>query len=203
MHIDPDIMNTLEPRTNWVICMEPTGNLQGSYKFLSLVTGKKVTQRKFMEMPSHRSSNKQWKRWLSKMEIKEINFKDRKGVEYKFDNDQEYKMLVEQDKPAPFPDIPAEAPGMLTEFEEKYGVDKVVQDKPKMNDEQRTVLAANNSGLDFLTVPTKVNGGEVIEILDNVKEDVLNEYKQEEVLVKIEPEQTDGVQQTAAGVSKQ
>ena len=82
-------------------------------------------------------------------------------------------------------------------------MDEVVQDEPKMNDEQRTVLAANNLGLDFLTIPTKVNGGEVIEILDNVKEDVLNEYKQEEVLVKIEPEQTDGVQQTAAGVSKQ
>ena len=55
MHIDPDIMNTLEPRTNWVICMGPTGNLQGSYKFLSLVTGKKVTQRKFMEMPRKKS----------------------------------------------------------------------------------------------------------------------------------------------------
>ena len=51
MHIDPDITNTLEPRTNWAICMGPTGNLQGSYKFLSLATGKKVTQRKFTEMP--------------------------------------------------------------------------------------------------------------------------------------------------------
>ena len=27
------------------------GNMQGSYKFLSLVTGKKVMQRKFTEMP--------------------------------------------------------------------------------------------------------------------------------------------------------
>jgi hypothetical protein len=51
MHIDPDITNMLEPRTNWAICMGPTGNLQGSYKFLSLETGKKVTRRKFIEMP--------------------------------------------------------------------------------------------------------------------------------------------------------
>jgi len=50
MHIDPDITNTLEPRTNRAICMGPTGNLQGSYKFLSLATGKKVTLRKFTEM---------------------------------------------------------------------------------------------------------------------------------------------------------
>ena len=51
MHIDLDITNTLEPRTNWAICMGPTGNLQGSYKFLSLATGKKVTRRRFTEMP--------------------------------------------------------------------------------------------------------------------------------------------------------
>ena len=42
-HEDPDITNRLDPRTKWAICMGPTGNLQGSYKFLSLSTGKKVT----------------------------------------------------------------------------------------------------------------------------------------------------------------
>ena len=51
-------------------------------------------------------------------------------------------------------------------------------------------MAANNLGLDFLSVPTKVTRGEVIEILNNDKEDVLNERKQEEVLVKIEPDKT-------------
>jgi len=50
MHIDPDITNTLELMTNWAICMGPMGNLQGSYKFLSLATGKKVMRRKFTEM---------------------------------------------------------------------------------------------------------------------------------------------------------
>jgi hypothetical protein len=41
-------------------------------------------------------------------------------VENKFDNDEVYEMLVEPDKPAPFPDIPAEMPGTLTELEEEY-----------------------------------------------------------------------------------
>jgi hypothetical protein len=45
-------------------------------------------------------------------------------------------MMVEPDEPAPFPDIPAEAPGMLTELEEAYGVDEVVQDEPEQSDEQ-------------------------------------------------------------------
>ena len=37
-----------------------------------------------------------------------------------------------------------------------------------------------------------MTGGEVIEILDDGEEDVLNEYEQEEVLIKIEPDQTVG-----------
>jgi hypothetical protein len=94
--------------------------------------------------------------------VKGISFKDRKGVEYEFYNDEEYEMLVEPDEPAPFPDIPAEAQGMLTELEEEYGVDEVVQDEPKESNEQRAIMAAKNSGLDFSSVPTKATGGEVI-----------------------------------------
>jgi hypothetical protein len=98
--------------------------------------------------------------------------------------------LVEPDEPASFPNIPADAPGMLTKLEEEYGIDNVVQDEPEMSDERQAILAANNSGLDFSSVPTKVTGGEVIEILDNNEEDVLNKYEQEEVIVKIKPDQT-------------
>jgi hypothetical protein len=54
-------------------------------------------------------------------------------------------MLVEPDEPEPFPDVPAEAPGMLTELEEEYGVDEVVQDKPEERDEQQAMMAAENS----------------------------------------------------------
>jgi hypothetical protein len=43
VHVDPEITNTMDPRTKWAICLGPTGNLLGSYKFLSLATGKKVT----------------------------------------------------------------------------------------------------------------------------------------------------------------
>jgi hypothetical protein len=50
VHVDPDITNMIEPRTRWGICLRPTGNIQGSYKFLSLSTGNKVTGRKFTEM---------------------------------------------------------------------------------------------------------------------------------------------------------
>ena len=95
--------------------------------------------------------------------VKEIAFKIRKGFKYAFDNDKEYKMLVELDDPAPFLDIPA----VLTELEEEYGIDKIMQDEPKLSDKQQVILAAENSGLDFLSVPTKLTSGVVIKILDN------------------------------------
>jgi hypothetical protein len=68
MHTDPDITNTMEPRTKWEICMGPTGNLQGSYKFMSLTTGKKIARRKFTEMPMTEAVMKQ---------IKKLAMKDR------------------------------------------------------------------------------------------------------------------------------
>jgi hypothetical protein len=86
-------------------------------------------------------------------------------------------MLVEPNEPAPFPDIPAEAPGMLTKLKVEYGVNEVVQDEPKESNEQQAMMAAEKSGLDFLSIPTKATGGEVIEILNNEEENVMNEYK--------------------------
>ncbi len=48
--------------------MGPTGNLQGSYKFMSLTTGKKIARRKFTEMPMTEAVMKQ---------IKKLAMKDR------------------------------------------------------------------------------------------------------------------------------
>jgi hypothetical protein len=71
--------------------------------------------------------------------------------------------------------------------EEEYRVDDVVQDEPELSDEQRAILATQNSGLDFSSIPTKVNGGEVIEILDDNEEEAINEYIKKEVKVMVEP----------------
>jgi hypothetical protein len=174
---DSDITNTLDSRTKWAIYMGPTGNLQGSYKFTLLPTGKKITRRKFTEMPVTNSVIKKVEEMAEKDgAVKGISFKNRKGVEYKFDNEEEYKMLVEPDEPLPYSDIPAEAPGILMALEEEEGVDDVVQDKPELSDKQHAILAAENSGLDFSLIPTKVSGGEVIEIHDDNDEEALDKY---------------------------
>ncbi len=150
-------------------------------------TGKKVTRRKFREMPITDSVIKK----VEEMAVKDgavngILFKNRKGVEYMFDDEDEYKTLMEPDEPSPYPDIPAEAPGILAEIEEEYGVDNVVQDEPELSNEQSAILAAQNSGLDFSSIPTKVNGGEINEILNDDEEEVINKYIKEEVQVMVE-----------------
>jgi hypothetical protein len=39
-------------------------------------------------------------------------------------------MVIKPREPNPFPDIAAEAPGVLTEQEDVFGVDEVVQEEP-------------------------------------------------------------------------
>ena len=182
VHVDPDITNTMEPRTEWGICLGPTGNMQGSYKFLSLSTGKKVTRRKFTEMPMTDSVIKMIDSLGKKERCKNgLSFKNRKGEEYTFDNEDEYEMIAEEKIPAPFPDIAAEVPGILTEREEMMGVDEVIQSEREPSDEERAMLAAANSGMDFLAPqedrPTK---REIIEILDDEDDDILDQHINEE-----------------------
>ncbi len=69
--------------------MGPTGNLERSYKFLSLATRKMVTRRKFTEMPITESVIEQ----VEMMAVKDgttkgLSFRNRKVVKYEFDNDE-------------------------------------------------------------------------------------------------------------------
>ncbi len=57
VHVDPDITNTMEPRTKWAIYLGLTGNRQGSYK----TTGNKIIRRNFTEMQLTESMIKQVK----------------------------------------------------------------------------------------------------------------------------------------------
>jgi hypothetical protein len=43
--------NTIDERTQSAICLGPTSNFQGSYKFLCLNTGRKITRKQLREVP--------------------------------------------------------------------------------------------------------------------------------------------------------
>jgi hypothetical protein len=51
LHEDNDVTNTTTERTQPAICLGPKANFQGSYKFLSLKTGKCITRKQFMSYP--------------------------------------------------------------------------------------------------------------------------------------------------------
>jgi hypothetical protein len=184
VHVDPDITNIMEPRTKWGICLGPTGNMQGSYnyKFLSLSTGKKFTRRKFTEMPMTDSVIKMVDSLGKKERCKNgLSFKNRKGEEYTFDNEDECEMIAKEKIPAPFPDIATEAPGILTEREEITGVYEVIQSEREPSDKERAMLAAANSGIDFSSPPEdRPTKREIIEILDDEDDDILDQLINEE-----------------------
>jgi len=50
-HEEPDLTNSLNTRTVGAICLGPTGNLQGSYKFFSLCSGKLITCHAWTALP--------------------------------------------------------------------------------------------------------------------------------------------------------
>jgi hypothetical protein len=149
VHMDPDITNTMEPRIKWAICLGPTGNMQGSCKFMSLSTGKKIVRRKFTEMPISESVIRQVDKWAKKDRAQNgLTFLNRNGLEYNFGDNDDQATLVVRPEAAPFPDIPAEAPGILMEHEEINGVSQI-QDVPTQSDEEQAALAAENSAIEF------------------------------------------------------
>jgi hypothetical protein len=51
VHNENDPSNTETPHTSPAISLNPTGNLQGSYRFLSLDSGKRISRRRWTELP--------------------------------------------------------------------------------------------------------------------------------------------------------
>jgi Reverse transcriptase (RNA-dependent DNA polymerase) len=52
VHNENDPSNTESPRTTPAIALNPTGNLQGSYHFMSLTTGARLSRRRWTELPT-------------------------------------------------------------------------------------------------------------------------------------------------------
>jgi hypothetical protein len=101
---------------------------------------------------------------------------------------------------APFPDIPAEAPGILTKQEETQGVN-AIQVEPAQSNEERALLAAENSGLELEAVDIPERH-EVIELLNDDEENALNDFIQDNVVIKIEKMQDDDTRKVVEDEAK-
>ncbi len=192
MHTDPDITNTMEPRTRWGTCLGPTGILQESYIFMSLTTGKRIVRHKFTEMPITDSVKKQVAKWASKdRAITGLKFMDKYRIEYKFDEGEDAIIEEKLIDVVPYPDVPAEAPGIMTQYENLIDGENVIENEPVTSNKERAMMAAENSGLEFGTMGESWAAGEVIELLDDDKNDMLDNnirhYKK--IRVTEEPQQ--------------
>ena len=79
---------------------------------------------------------KQIVKWAKKDHTQNgLTFLNRNRMEYKFDDDDNQATLVVQTEAAPFPDIPAEAPGILTEHEEIHCASPI-RDAPAQSDKE-------------------------------------------------------------------
>jgi hypothetical protein len=105
-------------------------------------------------------------------------------MEYEFNDADDQATLVVRPESALFPDVPAEAPGILTEHEEIHGTSPI-QDEPTQSNEERAALAAENSGMEFGPINVRETR-EVIELMDDDGEDVLNDFIRDDVAIKIE-----------------
>ena len=108
--------NTVVTRSIPAIVLGPTGNLQGTYKFLSLATGKKVKQHAFTPYPMPDLVIKKVKAYGKSTALPSIfDFADRNGIlfEWSKEEDKFPKGIVEVEDIALYPSLAAEHPGVV------------------------------------------------------------------------------------------
>ena len=113
---EPDRTNTMASRGRDCVCLGPTGNRQGTYKFLDAKSWRVIKRKQFTEYPMPTSFKLQVEaKGRSDKQDGRLKFADRRNVEYDWSLSDEETPLVEDDaveEDAPFPDIPAEKRGV-------------------------------------------------------------------------------------------
>lgn len=147
VHDEPTLSNTMQRRTHPAISLGPTGNLQGSYKFLCLTTDQLLVRRRFTPMPGIPTTVINAVLKFADREHKPtgVAFRNRKNELFNFTNNEIGDILMPCTVyVAPYPDIENKLPGPMT-------VTPVTADPepaPPDRDEQ-AIQAANNAGLDI------------------------------------------------------
>ncbi len=154
--------------------------------------GKRIVRRMFTKIPLTDSVKKQVAKWSSKdRSITGLKFMDKYGIEYDFDKEKDAIIEERLIDVAPFPDVPAEVPGIMTQYEYLIDGEDVIEGEPVSNDKEQAMLAAENSGLEIGPVNKLPTTGDVIKLLDDDKVDVLDDNirHDDEVKMKEEPQQ--------------
>jgi hypothetical protein len=112
---------------------------------------------------------------------------DKYGIENKFDEEEDAIMEERHVEEAPFPDILAEAPGMLAQYKNLINGDDVIEDEPVSDDQEQAMLAAENSGLEFNPV-VGPRRGEMIELLYDDNDDIIDDDINKDMITRVKEE---------------
>ncbi len=116
VHDEPAPTNTMVTRSTPAIVLGPTGNLQGTFKFLSLATRMKVKQRAFMPYPMPDLIIKKVKAYSKLTALLGIfDFANRNGIllEWNEEVDEFLKGIIEVEDAVLYPSLAAEHPGVV------------------------------------------------------------------------------------------
>ncbi len=116
VHDEPAPTKTMVTRSTPGIVLGPTGNLQGTYKFLSLATGKKVKRRVFMPYPMSDLVIKKVKAYGKSTALPGIfDFADRNDILFEWNKevDDFPEGIVDIEYIILYPSLAAEYPGVV------------------------------------------------------------------------------------------
>jgi len=166
IHDDPEVTNTMASRTQPAICLCPTGNLQGSYKFLALNSGKKVIRRHFTELPVPEDVRRHVD-VLAQMRnrLPGLTFTNRHGDVFQFANNDLDAPPLATDNLSLFLDIPAQMPGVDVDPHDGTNQLACTPDPTPSLHQQAAAAAANLGLVDCL--PTASLAPDVIVIDDD------------------------------------
>ncbi|KAL7460368.1 hypothetical protein ACHAXS_002287 [Conticribra weissflogii] len=139
---DRERTNTMASRTRSAISLGPTGNLQGTYKFMCLSTRNVIKRRQFQELPMPESIIRKIQEWGEAEGAGTLTFSDRHENPYpwngEYDNTVEKRAKPGRAETAEFPGIEV----LETREEEDADLDELNAER------DRAARAAENANLD-------------------------------------------------------
>ncbi|KAL7461201.1 hypothetical protein ACHAXS_001624, partial [Conticribra weissflogii] len=135
--------NTMESRTRGAISLGPTGNLQGTYKFMCLTTRNVIKRRQFHELPMPASVIRKLEEWGAAGKTGELKFSNRNELPYSWNH--EYDGTIDRKEPTEGNGTVAEFPGVIVEQELGDNIDDM--DKGEI-ERRQAARAAENANLE-------------------------------------------------------
>ena len=151
-HENNEPTNSMRSRALLTICLGPTGNFQGSYHFLNLLSGLVIKRHAFVELPAPQSVIDRVTTLALKSGVpRELILANCNCIPFSWSTqDDNGTADADQAPVAPYPDVPAEMPGVLLKRHLRMPTASVTPiSQPDPDWTQLADEAAENANLNF------------------------------------------------------